>query len=52
MDIYTDRKPEEILTFDFLDRKGEIMKNEILMESSSKDVDQSNLRSPFMAFHK
>lgn len=38
--IYTDRKPEEILTFDFLDRKGEIMKNEILMESSSKDVDQ------------
>lgn len=38
--IYTDRKPEEILTFDFLDLDGKDMENEIIMESSSKELEQ------------
>ena len=38
--VFTDRKPEEILDFDFQDMKGNDLPSQILMESSSKDTDK------------
>lgn len=38
--VFTDRKPEEILDFDFQDMKGNDLSSQILVESSSKDTDK------------